>query len=329
MLITAFADHQMCSQLTNLVPVLDGTNYQQWSAAMQSFLMSQGQWKCTKPGAVAPGVTTAEVEAEGEPSTSVTTTVGEEDLASWNKDAEKALGNICLCLHHTIGYQFNEVTTPALLWESLKNRYGGQGLSQAFVEFKGMMDTVIPSVVDPSPALDKIMPHFTHLNKMDWEIPKKIVVMMIIAKAPSSMESIVQLYSTILADSTKQQAEERLDPERIALTMRASWETHQRVGVSRNNQQQATKLSTVKPAGNLPTSPKYSLEFHTPSIEVQSLGTVSSAPTTPEPILVPPPAASPCQEYSQNSALFSQFLILCCTNYFTLLPFYFLTISDH
>ena len=34
---------KMSSQLTNLIPVLDGTNYQQWSAAMQSFLMSQGQ----------------------------------------------------------------------------------------------------------------------------------------------------------------------------------------------------------------------------------------------------------------------------------------------
>ena len=95
----------MSSQLTNLVPMLDGTNYQQWSAAMQSFLMSQGQWKCTKPGAVAPGVTAAEAEAEaeGEPSTSVTATTGKEDLASWNEDAEKALGNIRLSLHHTIG----------------------------------------------------------------------------------------------------------------------------------------------------------------------------------------------------------------------------------
>ena len=43
----------------------------------------------------------------------------------------------------------------------------------------------------------------------------------------------------------------------------------------------------------VPASPKYSPEFHTPSIEVQSLGTVSSAPSTPDPIPVPPPVASP------------------------------------
>ena len=219
--------------------LFNGTNSQQWSAVIQSFLMSQGQWKCTKPGAATPGVTSAEAkpEAEGEPSTSVTATTSKEDLTSWNEDTEKALGNIHLRLHHTIGYQFNEVDTPALLWQSLKNRYGAQGLSQAFIEFKGIMDTVIPNAVDLSPALDKIMSHYTCLNKMEWEILKKSVAMMIIVKAPSSMESIVQLYSTILADSTKQQAEEKLDPERITLAMRASWETHQPAGVSRFNQQ--------------------------------------------------------------------------------------------
>ena len=42
----------------------------------------------------------------------------------------------------------------------------------------------------------------------------------------------------------------------------------------------------------VPASPEYSPEFHTPSIEVRSLGTVSSAPATPEAIPVPPPVAS-------------------------------------
>ena len=88
------------------------------------------------------------------------------------------------------------------------------------------MDTVIPSGVDPTPALDKIMSHFTCLNKMNWEIPKKVLGMMMIMKVPSSMESIVQLYSTILTDSTSQEQEEKLDPEKIALAMRGSWETH-------------------------------------------------------------------------------------------------------
>ena len=119
------------------------------------------------------------------------------------------------------------------------------------------MDTVIPSGVDPTPALDKIMSHFTRLVKMNWEIPKKMLGMMMIAKVPSSMESIVQLYSTILTDATLSEQEDKLDPKKIALAMRGSWETHGRAGMSQSNQQRANKLSTVKPAGNQPPQFQY------------------------------------------------------------------------
>ena len=179
--------------------------------------------------------------------------------------------------------------TPALLWQSLNNRYGAQGLSQAFVEFKGLMDTVIPSGVDPTPALDKIMSHLIRLNKMNWDIPKKVVGMMMIAKVPSSMESIVQLYSTILSDSSPQQQEEKLDPERITLAMRSSWETHGQAGTSRFNQQRANKLSAVKPAGNQPPQFQYQQQ------------------------------QCSCHECYQNSVLFFHSLLtLCYTNKVTL-----------
>ena len=88
----------MSSQLTNLVPVFNGTNYQQWAAAMQSFLMSQGQWKCVKDGADVP----TEIKVEG----SVTNAA---DIVSFLEDAEKAIGNIRLRLHHTIGYQLSGI----------------------------------------------------------------------------------------------------------------------------------------------------------------------------------------------------------------------------
>ena len=44
---------------------------------------------------------------------------------------------------------------------------------------------------------------------------------------------------------------------------------------------------------DVPASPEYSPKFHTPSIEVRSLGTVSSAPSTPEALPIPPPVGSP------------------------------------
>ena len=99
------------------------------------------------------------------------------------------------------------------------------------------MDTVIPRGIDLTPALDKIMSHYIYLDKMDRDIPKKVIGMMLIAKAPSSVESIVQLYLMILSDSSPKEVEDKLDPERIALAIRSSWETHGCAGASQFNQQ--------------------------------------------------------------------------------------------
>src|SRR5882757_8280853 len=82
----------MSSQLTNLVPVLDGTNYLQWASAMQSYLMSQGQWWCTKPGFEPPVFRKTEA-TEHTPETS-----NAQEVNTWVIDSEKAMGNICLRL---------------------------------------------------------------------------------------------------------------------------------------------------------------------------------------------------------------------------------------
>src|SRR5258708_1226123 len=210
----------MSSQLSSFVPVLDGTNYQQWAASMQSYLMSQGQWKCTKYLAMAPAVVTT---TSGTEETGIYTTMtGQEELDKWNQDSEKALGNIRLCLHYTIGYQFNEETDPSDLWESLKNKYGMPGVTKAFVEFKQVMDTVIPNGSDPGPPLDKIMSHFVRLKSMKWDIPRNVQGMMILSKAPTSMEAVVQVFARMINDQTEEQKRESLEPEKICTAMRMS-----------------------------------------------------------------------------------------------------------
>ena len=189
---------------------------------------------------------------EGGPSTSIT--AGKEDLVSWNEDAEKALGNICLHLHPTIGYQFNDATSPSELWETLEDRDGAVGMTQAFIKFKAIMDTTIPQGVDLSPALDKIMSHHTCLINMKWAIPDEILGMMLISKAPPSMETIVQLFSQLLTNAPEKKVKEELVPERIVRMMRRAWNTTGRVGTKASNQQWAQKLSAVKPATNQPPS---------------------------------------------------------------------------
>ena len=233
----------MSSQLTTLTPILDGTNYQQWSAAMQSFLMSQGKWKCVKAGATAPTITTIEA-ADG-----ATRREGEKDLEEWNEVAEKALGNICLRLHHTISYQYNDEEDPVDLWDTLKVKYGAPGMSNAYIEFKGIMDTTLQNNADPSPALDKIMAHAIRLKNMQFDIPNHVLAMVIVSKMPPSMEMVAQM--TMIASKEKDPVGS--NPEKIIELMRVSWETTTRTHLkSGNNQQRANKLSVVKPVPNQP-----------------------------------------------------------------------------
>ena len=101
------------------------------------------------------------------------------------------------------------------------------------------------------------MSHYVHLNNMDCEIPKKIFSMMLLAKAPASMETIVQMFSQILGDAEKKKVDDELIPEKVVHMMRTSWETHRQAGMSRNYQQRANKLSTVKPVENQPPQFQY------------------------------------------------------------------------
>ncbi|KAF9642273.1 hypothetical protein BDM02DRAFT_3063450, partial [Thelephora ganbajun] len=104
----------------------------------------------------------------------------------------KGIGNIRLRLHHTIAYQFTDETSLMKLWLALKEKYGTPGLSKAFTEFKAIMDTHIPNNQDPRPSLDKILAHFVRLRSCDMELSEKIQCMILLAKAPPSLEIVVQ-----------------------------------------------------------------------------------------------------------------------------------------
>ena len=82
------------------------------------------------------------------------------------------------------------------------------------------MDTQIPNNSDPSPTIDKIMAHHTRLSEMKWDLPKKVLAMMMLSKAPPSMEVTVQMISQMTADLG---ANDSLDLDKIVKAMRASW----------------------------------------------------------------------------------------------------------
>ena len=114
----------MSSSLTILVPVLDGTNFQEWASKMKSFLMSQGQWKCVKKPfqpSFAPKASSSKKSGE-DPTDVPVPDDNDNDKAreAYEELNDKAVGNIRLWLHHTIGYQFNDVDLAHDLWVKLE-----------------------------------------------------------------------------------------------------------------------------------------------------------------------------------------------------------------
>ena len=81
----------MSSTLTSLVPILDGTNYQQWAAQMQLYLMSQGQWKATTDSAPTLGT---EIKEDGTTKAKITVYTNQEMVDYFEENTAKALGNI-------------------------------------------------------------------------------------------------------------------------------------------------------------------------------------------------------------------------------------------
>jgi len=226
----------------SLVPVLDGTNYQDWAAAMQSFLMSQGQWKViSRPGPQY--IYKAEDLEKDKTPKAGAIAENVEIVEAWNDIDDKALGNIRLRLNSNIRQLFKDMDISVTLWEQIKSKYGKPGLGQAFIEFKAAMNTFIPPNSNPAPALDKIMTHFARLLDVEMAIPSNVQSMIILAKAPPAYEMVVQSFCADGLTTKK--------ADNVCQALIQSWATHNRTGTSQN-QQRANRLSTVKCGGEPP-----------------------------------------------------------------------------
>lgn len=229
----------------SLVPLLTGPNYQSWAPLMNSLLLSQGQWLVITKDSPSVGMKTETLE-EGGPSITIVT--NQDEVDKWEESNAKAVGNIRLCLHHSIHYKYQSINSARDIWEGLKEEYGNPGISGIYIEFKSAMDTTIPANSDPSLTIDKILAHFGRLEEAKVGLPPHIKVMILMAKIPSSMESLAQMFCQ--ADDIS-----KLDTGKVKRAIILSWE--QRMG--KGNRNQANKISAIKRG---PQEPEFAQQQH-------------------------------------------------------------------
>jgi hypothetical protein len=64
----------------------------------------------------------------------------------------------------------------------------------------------------------------TNLERQKWKITNKVKALMILSKAPASMEATVQIIC--MASSADRKEMEDLTPEKVAMTLWEAWENH-------------------------------------------------------------------------------------------------------
>jgi len=90
------------------------------------------------------------------------------------------------------------------------------------------MQVNIPNNADPIPALDKMLTHFMCLQEIKFKIPDKVQIMMLLTKAPPSMEVIIQV---LCVDESK------IDIHFMVMEMslrQTRKQLHQEIGVQEN-----------------------------------------------------------------------------------------------
>ncbi|KAI0352259.1 hypothetical protein OH77DRAFT_1387471, partial [Trametes cingulata] len=131
----------MSNQLTEVVPIFDGSGYLRWADLMQAYLQQQQVWIVVDPpmGLTAPTLA-ADRSNHG-------------DVMAWAQAESKAQGSIRLRLNAEVTEIVKSKTTAKDLWQALKDTYGVSSPMAVFNYFKAAVSAQILANQHPGPAI--------------------------------------------------------------------------------------------------------------------------------------------------------------------------------
>ena len=151
MLSAKYLQITMMSQLTSLVPVFDGQNYNLWAQPIKAFLMSQGRWGYVDGSITAPGA--------GTPA---------EEIAAWQHSNDMAKGNIILCLTTPLQQFAENITTAEDMWTQLFEHYGAVSVLSIYKDFKEAITLHFNPNQHPGPNFGHLAVAFNHLSAITF-----------------------------------------------------------------------------------------------------------------------------------------------------------------
>ena len=220
----------MSNALTTLVPTLDGTNYHEWSKAMQAFLMTMDLWEYANGTEAEPTLSTPPTEAE------------RTARKAWKSANQKALANIILRVTATIRVDLDPLTTADAVWNRLKSYFDVVQPTTIFKDFKEAVSIRIDTSQHPLPQINRLQASVHRLTTNGVAIPEIIQAMLLLSALPPKWEMLVSILCTNHQISS-------LQLKHVRQAVMAQWEAEKNKQgklTFHKQPQNAHKLSAIK-----------------------------------------------------------------------------------
>ena len=218
----------MSNALTTLVPLLDGTNYREWSKAMQAYLMSMDLWEYANGD-------------ESEPTLPANPSAEQRAAhKAWKSSNQKALANLVLRVAPIIRVDLDALNTADTVWNRLKLYFDVVQPTTVFKDFKDAISIRIDATKHPLPQINCLQASVHRLTTNGVAIPEIIQVMILLSALPPKWEMLVSILCTNYEITN-------LQLKHVREAVMAQWEAKKSKGKhTPHPPQNAHKLSAVK-----------------------------------------------------------------------------------
>ena len=143
--------------LTSKLKEFDGTNYQEWASKMEAYLKTQELWEYVNLITKKPEELTSPTPPPAKATESAVTEYNaakaaynarQEELRTWYRADDKALGIIQLKLHDKLQYLVKN--TSHQTWQAIKSSFNQQGPASIFVDFKAATNFQFNEKLEPA-----------------------------------------------------------------------------------------------------------------------------------------------------------------------------------
>ena len=164
------SSNQANPSVSTYVPILDGTNYREWSAQMRAYLRSVGYWLIVN------GTTTAPTDPA--------------ELAKWTLSDLMANGTIEL--QYSLNIRDLIGNTSNATWTALSNTFGTTGVSCLFGDFKQVTQFRFSGTQHPAAEISRFNTHNTCLTANGVTLSDYVLGMLFLGALPSKWDHVQQ-----------------------------------------------------------------------------------------------------------------------------------------